>query len=111
MSTKANLKIDQGTDYSTVITLTDTDDDPIDLTNFIGRGQIRKHYESANAVNFVVSVVSSGDVQISLSAAASNAMKPGRYVYDIELEDQQTGLVSRVAEGLVTITPSVTRDD
>jgi hypothetical protein len=111
MAAKANLKIDQGTDYSTIITLTDDDGDPIDLSNYIGKGQIRKYYTSTTAVDFEVDVFSeTGNVRLSLSSNTSNEMEFGRYVYDVELTDTITGLISRVIEGIVTITPGVTRD-
>ena len=109
MSTKANLKIDQGADFSTSITLTDDDGNALDLTGYTGAGQIRKYYTSTTAVDFnVVVTPSTGTVSLSLSAADSNAMNSGRYVYDIELTDG-SDVVSRIMEGIVTITPGVTR--
>lgn len=109
MATKANLKIEQGTDFSTSITLTDDDNDAIDLTSYSGAGQIRKYYTSTTAVNWTVSLGgNTGIVTISLGSNTTNNMTSGRYVYDIELTDG-SGIVSRILEGIVTITPGVTR--
>jgi len=109
MSTKANLKIDQGADFSTSITLTDDDGNALNLSGYTGAGQIRKYYTSTTAVDFDVSVsANTGTVSLSLSSNTSNAMNSGRYVYDIELTDG-SGVVSRIMEGIVTITPGVTR--
>jgi hypothetical protein len=108
MATKANLVIDQGTDFLTTITLTDDDGDPIDLSNYSGAGQIRKYYTSSNAVNFSVTADEFGVVSLSLSSAVTNTIPYGRYVYDVELTDQ-ANQVSRIMEGLVTVTPGVTR--
>jgi hypothetical protein len=36
------------------------------------------------------------------------AMASGRYVYDVEVTDA-SGVVSRVFEGLVTVSPNVTK--
>lgn len=109
MATKANLFIDQGTHFSTTVSLADMDDQAIDLTGYTGSAQIRKHYSSANAVNFAVTISpESGDLTLSLTPAQTNAMVPGRYVYDVEITNSQN-ITSRVVEGLVTITPSVTR--
>ena len=109
MGTKANLKIDQGTDFSTSITLTDDDGTALNLSGYTGAGQIRKYYTSTTAVNFdVVVTANTGTVTMELSSNTSNSMNSGRYVYDIELTDT-SGIVSRIMEGIVTITPGVTR--
>lgn len=109
MATKANLKIDQGTDYITNVTLTDDAGDAISLNGYTGAGQIRKYYTSTNAVDFDVTVGgNTGIVTLRLTSDQTNSMEAGRYVYDVELTD--TGnTVSRVLEGIVTITPGVTR--
>lgn len=109
MATKANLKIEQGTDFSTSITLTDDDNDAVNLTDYTGAGQIRKYYTSTTAVNWTVALGgNTGIVTISLGSNTTNNMTSGRYVYDIELTDG-SGIVSRILEGIVTITPGVTR--
>ncbi len=108
MAQKANLVIDQGSDFSTTIDITDEDGNAIDLSTFTSAGQIRKHYTSLTAVSFSTSGTASGILTISLVANTSNEMEAGRYVYDIELTSN-TGSVTRVLEGILTITPSVTR--
>jgi len=109
MATKANLKIGQGTDYLTSITLTDDDGVPVYLASYTGAGQIRKYYTSSQAVDFNVTVeANTGVVILRLTSEQTNAMEAGRYVYDVELTDS-ANVVSRVLEGIVTITPGVTR--
>jgi hypothetical protein len=109
MGTKANLKVDQGSDFITSITLTDDDGDPLNLSGYTGAAQIRKYYTSTNAVNFDVDVVANtGEVVLSITSNTTNHIVAGRYVYDVELTDSN-GVVSRVLEGIVTITPGVTR--
>jgi hypothetical protein len=111
MAIKVNLKIDQGADYSSTITLTDDFDDPIPLEGFTGASQIRKYYTSSTAFDFDVAITANtGEVTISMAANTTNSIEAGRYVYDIELTDNN-GKISRIAEGLVTITPGVTRDN
>jgi hypothetical protein len=111
MAIKVNLKIDQGADYSSTITLTDDNDDPIILTNYTGKAQLRKYYTSSTAYDFDVSLVANtGEVTISMSSNTTNSIEAGRYVYDIELTTDN-GLVSRIVEGLVTVTPGVTRNN
>ena len=111
MGAKANIIIDQGADFSTSITVSDTDGNIIDLTGYTGRGQIRKHYTSSTKVDFTFGFGSprtDGVVTLSLSNANTAAMESGRYVYDAELITS-SGVVSRMLEGLATVTPEVTR--
>jgi hypothetical protein len=108
MATKANLVIDQGTTFTTTLTVTDDDGTALDLTGYTGSAQIRKHYTSSNSVSFNVAVSpGSGEVTLSLTANATSNITAGRYVYDCELTN--TGTVSRILEGIVTVTPQVTR--
>lgn len=111
MAAKANIIIDQGSDFSTTITVTDSGGDVVDLTGYTARGQIRKHYTSSTAVDFDISFGvprSEGVVTLSLSNANTTVMEPGRYVYDAELVSA-SGIISRLVEGIATVTPEVTR--
>lgn len=108
MAIKANLIIDQGADYTTSINVADEDDVPIDLTNYTGVAQMRKHYSSITYYSFNVATAANGTVTLSMSANSTNAIPYGRYVYDCELTDGD-GKRSRLVEGIVTITPQVTR--
>jgi len=109
MATKANIIIDQGTTFSTDIYLTDDNGVAIDLTGYTGASKMRKHYTSSNAQSFTVSLnVSSGAVTLSLTSANTGDLVAGRYIYDVELTSS-SNTVSRIVEGVVTVTPQVTR--
>lgn len=111
MAVYSNIVIDQGADYSASIDVTDSDGDNIDLSGYTAAGQIRKTYSSSTAVDFTVSVASpasAGVLNISLSNTQTNAMKAGRYVYDVEITNSG-GVKTRVLEGQVEITPGVTQ--
>lgn len=109
MAIKANLIVDQGADYVTTLTVTDDDGNIIDLTGFTGAAQMRKHYTSVTSYAFTVTInAGQGTVDLSLTANTSNTIPAGRYVYDCELTDSN-GKKSRLVEGIVTITPQVTR--
>lgn len=109
MAIKANIVIDQGTDFSTTINVTDDEGNPVNLTSFTGAAQIRKHYTSSNSRSFVVTTNGSGVVELTMNAANTNTLVPGRFVYDCELTDTSSNTVSRLVEGIVTVTPQVTR--
>jgi len=109
MAVYANLTVDQGTDFSSAVDVTDADGDPISLVGYSVAGQIRKHYNSSTKVDFVATVsnATAGIISLSLSAATTNAMKAGRYVYDVEID--LNGTKTRVLEGQLEVTPGVTR--
>jgi hypothetical protein len=109
MATKANLVIDQGSDYSVVLDLTDENGDIIELSGYVANSQIRKWYTSSTpAATFTTSInASSGELQLSLTANQTSNLVAGRYVYDVELNS--SGIISRIVEGIVTVTPQVTK--
>jgi len=109
MATKANIIIDQGTTFSTIINLTDDNGDPINLTGYTGDAEMRKHYTSSNSQSFSINLGgTSGTVTLSLTATQTANLTPGRYVYDVEVTSG-ANVVSRIVEGIVTVTPEVTR--
>lgn len=109
MATKINLIVDQGASFETTLNLTDDNDNPVSLVGYTGAGQIRKHYTSSNATSFSISLGgANGTVTLALSANTTANLTSGRYVYDIEVADS-SGVVSRLFEGIVTVTPQVTR--
>ena len=109
MAIKANLIVDQGTDYETVINVTDDDGNIVDLTGYTADAQMRKHYTSVTYYTFTTSInIAKGTVALSLTSNTSNRIPAGRYVYDCELTDANNKR-SRLVEGIVTITPQVTR--
>ena len=110
MATKANLVVDQGTTFSTTLTLTDDYGDPLILSGFAVSSQLRKWYTSSNSVAFAaVSNTSTGTITLSLSSNQTSSLVAGRYVYDVELTETSSNAVSRIVEGIVTVTPQVTR--
>lgn len=109
MATKANLSIDQGATFTTVVTLTDNDGNVIDISGYTGAAQMRKHYTSSTAKTFTVELGGvNGTITLLMSANTTANIEAGRYLYDVELTDT-SGTVSRVFEGIVTVNPNITR--
>ena len=108
MAEKLNLLIDQGTTYSTSFNVYDDSGTEVNLSTYSVAGQIRKTFSSSNSVAFTATGNSTGYVMLSLSANASGNIIAGRYVYDVELTSN-TGIVTRAVEGIITITPQVTK--
>lgn len=109
MATRADLFIDQGTDFEVVLTLTDENGSILDLSNANSAAQLRKTYTSLSYTAFTTTTNSStGEVTLSLDADQTGLLEAGRYVYDVELTDGANS-VTRIVEGVVTVTPQVTR--
>ena len=110
MATVANIFIDQGSDYSNIITVAATNGQALDLSGYTVASQIRKSYTSTTAYPFTASVYNAaqGKVRITLTAAQSELIPPGRYLYDLEITSS-AGAKRRVIEGIVTVTPQITK--
>lgn len=108
MGIKVNLVIDQGATFSTSFNLTDDDDYTYDLSSYTATAKLRRHYESANSVSFTTEI-EDNVVTLSLTPTETANINSGRYVYDIELFDNDTNNVIRIIEGLVFVQPNVTK--
>ena len=110
MATITNLYIDQGTTFSSIITLTNQDGSLMNLTGYTVKSQFRKSYQSSQAYNFTASVYDAltGKVRLQLSAETTSGIKSGRYLYDIEITSANNEKF-RVLEGIVIITPEITK--
>jgi Flp pilus assembly protein TadG len=110
MATVANIFIDQGSDYSNIVTVTASNGQPLNLTGFTVASQMRKSYSSSTAYAFTASILSTtlGQVRLQLTSTQSEAIPPGRYLYDVEVTSS-TGSKTRVVEGIATITPQITQ--
>lgn len=112
MATISNLYIDQGTTFSTIIDLTNQDGSPMNLTAYTVQSQIRKSYQSSTFFSFTASVYGDplkGKVRLQLSPTTSSNMRAGRYLYDIEITNTSTQDKFRVLEGIVIVSPEITR--
>jgi hypothetical protein len=108
MAIKANLIVDQGTDFATSVDLQDDEGNVLDLTGYTANAQFRRTYSSSNAVTFSTTVTAlTGVVTLSLTANQTSNVAAGRYVYDVILT--KNSLKSRIVEGIVTLTPRVTQ--
>jgi hypothetical protein len=110
MAIKSNIVIDQGSDYEVTVNVKDANNVPVVLTGYTGAAQMRKHYTSLTSYSFGVTITAlTGEVTLSMSSNTSNLISPGRYVYDCELTSTSNNTKLRIVEGIVTVTPQVTR--
>lgn len=111
MATISNLYIDQGTTFSTIIDLTNQDGSPLILNGYTVQSQMRKSYQSSTSTSFTATVydANKGQIRLQLAPSATSSMQAGRYLYDIEITNTNTQEKFRVLEGIVVITPEITR--
>jgi len=110
MAIKANLVIDQGTDFSAAINIEDDDGNVFSLSGYEAAAQMRKNYASSSATSFDVEIdiQVEGQINLSMNNSVTSALEPGRYLYDVEIYSS-SGVFTRVVEGIVTVTPGMTR--
>ena len=110
MAAKADIVVDQGTTFTTTLNLTDDNGLPIDLTGYTVKSQIKRWYTSSTSVSFTTTVPqpNNGIIILSLVANTTGSMSYGRYVYDV-ITVSSTNVVTRVVEGILTVTPEVTQ--
>lgn len=112
MAIYANIPLDQGTDFSSVVTVLGPDGLSFDLTGYTAQGQIRKNYTSSTAVDFTAAVLNpktDGKILLSLTAEQTGGMKPGRYLFDVVILETSTGAITRVVQGQVEVNAQVTQ--
>ena len=105
MATYKNLFIDQGSSFEFTL------DQSVDLANYSYGARYSKSYQSTTKSDFSVAANTDDDaIVISLTAEQTEAIKQGRYVYDIIIKNNFTGEITRVLEGQLHVHPGVTFD-
>lgn len=104
----------QGTDYTLNVTVKDSAGVTTDLTGYTVRGQARPSYDGSLSFQFVCTLLSqitnTGQFAAAIPKTAITSVLSDQQslVYDIEIESS-SGTVTRVLEGVITVTPEVTR--
>ena len=113
MATISNFNIDQGSSFSSVINVSTTTSGLFQLNAYAARGKIRKSYSTSKYTSFACAVnensPSQDTITISLTATQTKSLKPGRYVYDVEVYNSTSGDVIRIVEGQIEILASATQ--
>jgi len=113
MAAIANLRIDQGATFSSDVTVSDTDGSAFNLTGYTASAKMAKGYASTRTRTTMTTAIASdpttGVITLSLTADQTNALDaPARYVYDVEITQTLDSTITRVIEGIITVSPSVT---
>jgi hypothetical protein len=111
MSGKHNLVCEQGATFTFAFTIK-TGNTAWNLTNYTATMTIRPFIGSTtttvlatNANSKITLGGAAGTVSVSLNATTTDAITPGKYVYDFVLNSGT--VVTRLLEGKFVVTPSV----
>ena len=106
MGSKANIYIDQGTDFRITLEMFDGDDDDLVINTFSFFADLRKMYSSKRAAEFVVEK-NENDITLVLEADVTANLRPGKYEYDV-LMRKSSGEMSKIVEGLAIVIQTIT---
>lgn len=111
MAAYVEITIEQGANLTSTVTVSDTQGDAINLSTYSAAAQLRKSYysSSANTLSAIITGNANGQITLSMTAANTALLTPGRYVYDLKITNSVDNSVTRVIEGTATVLPSVTR--
>lgn len=107
--------INQGSTFNPTITWKDSGGNPVDLTGYSARMQIRRHVRASTTIASLTD--SAGDITLGgaagtikpvISATDTAAFDFDEAVYDLELEDA-SGVVTRLLDGSIVLRREVTR--
>ena len=113
MSSYAELFMDQGADFSTTITINNEFNNTAqNLAGYVVTSQMRKSLVSQNSTASLVCSIPvpiSGEIILSLAAANTANIPAGTYFFDVKVNDTNSLVKSRLIEGIIFVTPSITR--
>jgi len=127
MAQYEDLTIDKGSDVTIRLDLYNIDGSPKQMNiqdsdlNFVPiynvNAKMKKTYNTkdSDATTFFATTVDPDNldyvIHLSLTNTQTDLLKPGRYVYDVEISrydsDETATIVERILEGNIQVTPSV----
>lgn len=109
-----NISAEQGSDYQATVAYTDDSGDPVNLTGYTARMQVRQFAGSSvpfltltNTSGLAITAAT-GVIVISISAAALALLPAGEYTYDLEIIDG-SAKVTKLLQGNFDVDAEVTR--
>ena len=117
MATYEEFNIDQGTDVAIQLDLVDMSGAVKNLTNYSVAAKMKKNYNSDSDDTQDFSAIipipaTDGKITLSLTNTQTDALKAGRYVYDVEIsyvDSDNNTIIERILEGRIQVNPSVTK--
>jgi len=108
-----NFTMDQGSTWTVSLVYKDSDGNPIDLTGYTAKMQLRRKFDSATAAltlatggQGIVITGPTGTIAITATDEQTEAIDAGLYVYDLDLNN--AGIITRLIQGQATVSAEVT---
>jgi hypothetical protein len=108
-----NATMDQGAQWTLTVVYDDSNGNPIDLTGYTARMQVRRKFDSPTAVltldtggQGIVITPLTGTLALTATTGQTGLVEGGIYVYDLEITNG--GVVTRLIQGNMTVRPQVT---
>ena len=111
MSDYVELYMDQGADFSTTIAINnEINNTPQNVDGYIVTSQMRKSLVSQNSTATLVcsTDANTGQIFMQLDAANTANIPAGTYFFDMRVYDSGTMTTTRLIEGIIFVTPSIT---
>ena len=113
MATISNFNIEQGSTFTTTVNISNTLGGLFQLNEYTARAKMRKSHGSSTFTSFTCTIVENSPAQdtitMGLSATQTKALKPGRYVYDLEIYNETSEEVLRILEGQIEVLAGVSQ--
>lgn len=110
-----NITMDQGAEWTLTVVYEDSSGNPINLTGFSAKMQLRKKFDSVTPVLTLESPASgivitplTGTLALTATTAQMLLIEGGIYVYDLEISSG--GVVTRLMMGSATVRSEVTKN-
>ena len=111
MAAIANLTVDQGTSFTSDVTVKDANGNAFNLTGYTANAKMAKGFASTRTRTTITTTIAAdattGVVTLSLTSTVTAGLDAERYVYDLEITQTSSGNVTRVIEGIITVRPQV----
>ena len=111
MAAVANLRVDQGASFSSDVTVTNSDGVAVDLSGYTAIAKLANSHGSSAFTTITTTIASdatTGVISLSLTNSQTAALDaPARFVYDVYITKTADSTVTRVIEGIITVSPKV----
>lgn len=113
MAEYVELFIDQGSDFSTSVNLNDDNTNlPQNVYGYVVTSTLRRSMLSPNtSANLTCSIfdAANGEILITMNAGQTANLRAGSYLFDVKVYNTLSATSSRLIEGVMFVTPSITK--
>jgi hypothetical protein len=107
-----SFTVDQGATFYLNLVYQDSNKVPVNLNGNTARMQLRRAFDApaeltlTSADGDIVITGNTGNILITISDEDTGALEAGFYVYDLELDN--SGIITRLIQGQITVAQQVT---